>query len=326
MTARMENTKEKILLAASRQLLSSPDITFSLSGIARALGISKAAIFRHFESKDKLFDAMRERFFDDLCGALHRAFPEGRNEPVDTAPFLRTVIRFLAERTESLGTLKTICSSPRDAEAKIAREFSRRGVRMAAPPSPDAKAPLVYVFITVVFYVFQYRDHGGASVVSPDAFADSLSAFLAGGWTAITELSEEEKAFCDSRCKIDSAELPEEDRFFSALMSVVFKHGFLGITIERVAGELGMAKSSLYAFFENKETLVRDLIKKEISNLTAVISEKLRDVTTLSGAVYVYMHLIYRYLLLRPEIIPVIVWHFAQGGAPEDLYRDVTLQ
>jgi AcrR family transcriptional regulator len=108
-------------------------------------------------------------------------------------------------------------------------------------------------------------------------------------------------------------------------MAVVFKCGFWGITMERIAGELGMVKSSLYAHFPDKETLVRDVIQTEHTYQSAVLSERLEGITEISGAVYVFMQVIYRYLSLRRAFIPVMVLHFAQGGKLEELYRTVTI-
>jgi AcrR family transcriptional regulator len=244
---------------------------------------------------------------------------------VAPADFLRATIRFFARRTEYMGILKSMCSNARDIEELSRRECGKRGIRLEAPKTGGNKAAAVYVFTTVLFYVLQYREFGAASALSPDAFAESLAGFLCAGWPALREFSAEEKAFCDARCEIHPSEMTEEDRFFSALMAVALKYGILGITIERIAGELGMAKSSLYTFFESKETLIRGLIRKEVTALARLLSAKMAGVTSVSSAVYVYMHLIYRYLLLRPAIIPVIVWHFALGGAPNDLYNGLIL-
>jgi AcrR family transcriptional regulator len=159
--------------------------------------------------------------------------------------------------------------------------------------------------------------------VTSEEFADKLSAFLIDGWTAIRELTPAEKKECDKKCVVAPESLPEADRFFGALVAVIFKFGFTGITRERVAEELGMVKSSIYAFFANKDDLVHGLLRKEVTYLIALLSEKLSGVTDISVAVYIYLHVIYNYVLMHPALIAVIVWHFCEGGQMQDLYSTI---
>jgi AcrR family transcriptional regulator len=329
MICKRENTKEKILLAAFDELSYSVNVTLSLSKIAKKLGISKAAIFRHYKDKETLYNTMQERFFDDIVNTLKATIINGTdrvspNGEISTYDLLRVCIRFLAEKTEYFGFIRSMCLSARNIEPMLTAEFDRRGIKKEHTEKNDFKSPEgIYAFTTVVYYILQYRALNKQEKIPSEKFTDELFDFLINGWKEIHDLTDEEKKHYDKLCEIQPDAIPEEDRFFSALMTVIFKYGFLGITVERIADEVGMAKSSLYAFFENKEALFRSLIEKELTNLAVILSERLNGVTDLSGAVYVFLHLVYRYLILRPAFILVIVWHFSQGGNIEDLYLDI---
>ncbi|MDR3284250.1 MAG: TetR/AcrR family transcriptional regulator [Treponema sp.] len=322
MTQTKENTKEKILNQAFALLSEATDYDIALAQIAKGVGISKAAIFRHFKDKAALLDAMKERCFDNLADALYVDFPE-IGKPVKTSELIKTIVRFIAEKPEYFGVMKKMCAHARTMEVMITEEFGKRGIR-ALKTKQDAHSPeKIYAFTTVLYCVLQYRLNDGTARVAPSLFAERLTDFLMTGWQEIRELSGEEKERLSQACVLEPELIPEEDRFFSALIQVVLKYGFTGITVERIAGELGMAKSSLYAFFENKDKLVEDLVKKEVTYLIAALSEKLSGVTDLSSAVYVYLHVVTRYLIARPELTVVIVWYFARGGTAPELYREI---
>ena len=67
-----KTTKDLILDAAFSFTREPRFTTFSMSELAERVGISKAAIYRHYESKEAVFDAMNERFFNTFAELLLR--------------------------------------------------------------------------------------------------------------------------------------------------------------------------------------------------------------------------------------------------------------
>lgn len=55
--AQTEGTRERILVALERLLLQSPEIDVSIEAIATEARVERRTIFRHFESRESLFDA-----------------------------------------------------------------------------------------------------------------------------------------------------------------------------------------------------------------------------------------------------------------------------
>ncbi|GMO63605.1 MAG: hypothetical protein Ta2A_10760 [Treponemataceae bacterium] len=318
-----ESTKDKIRKAAFALLSHSSDAGVSLSQIAKRVGISKAAIFRHYKDKAALMDAMAAYFFDDVVRALREAFPLS-GAVVTIHDFARIMMRFLTDKPQYIGVIKRMTSRAGNMEVFVSEQFSKHGIRLLRYKKSChslEEVSGVYAFTSMVYFVLQY--HADAGDGGSQNFADKVSDFLLNGWSALRDLTPEEQKACDERCVIDAESLPEEDRFFSALIMVIVKYGVLGITVERIADELGMVKSSLYSFFENKDELISVLVKTEIGYLIAALSEKLEGVTDLSCAVYVFLHVVCRYLQLRPALILIIVWHFSRGGSIEGLYTDI---
>ncbi|MDR3312116.1 MAG: TetR/AcrR family transcriptional regulator, partial [Spirochaetaceae bacterium] len=123
-----ESTKEKILAQAFAQLSASARDGVSLSDIARSVGISKAAIFRHYADKNTLLRSMGERFFDDAAQGVRENL-RGIRGRLKTRDVLTVFIRFLAAHTEYFGYIRRLCGQADKMEDVLAEEFGRRGIR-----------------------------------------------------------------------------------------------------------------------------------------------------------------------------------------------------
>lgn len=64
--------KQQILQALATMLEQSPGARITTSGLARQVGVSEAALYRHFPSKAKMFDALIEFIEDTIFSRIHR--------------------------------------------------------------------------------------------------------------------------------------------------------------------------------------------------------------------------------------------------------------
>jgi TetR/AcrR family transcriptional regulator len=80
-----ENNKEKgsrrqqILEALAHELEQSPGQRITTAGLARAVGVSEAALYRHFPSKAKMFEGLIEFIEESVFGLISRILNEERN-------------------------------------------------------------------------------------------------------------------------------------------------------------------------------------------------------------------------------------------------------
>ncbi|MEX0942958.1 MAG: nucleoid occlusion factor SlmA [Pseudomonadales bacterium] len=63
--------KQQILQALATMLEQSPGERITTSGLARQVGVSEAALYRHFPSKAKMFDALIEFIEDTIFSRIH---------------------------------------------------------------------------------------------------------------------------------------------------------------------------------------------------------------------------------------------------------------
>ena len=321
---RPQSTKNLIIEAAFSFYSKPCYKDFSLNELAAKVGISKPAIYRHFENKDAILAEMEKTFLDLLTSHLHEAREDGRQGA--NSPFART-IQFFADNPQYVNYFVGQSSARSGYEEFFAAELEKRGVgaddsgayffqRERSGGGIFSKS--FFCETSLVFFI-KVREKVCASMgIEPDGdFAVKLIAFIKGGLKGVARLGDvafpcaiapERAAFLRSCCTINQDDLPKEDKIFSALAAVIKKYTMSGVTVERIADELHMAKSSLYFYFDNKNELVRKLILREISFMSEVCRENAVDARNYSEYMYITMRSEMGYLLLRPSILPICGW------------------
>lgn len=75
MSAQMPR-RQQILEVLAQQLEKSPGERITTAGLAHAVGVSEAALYRHFPSKAKMFEALIEFIEDSIFGLINRILEE----------------------------------------------------------------------------------------------------------------------------------------------------------------------------------------------------------------------------------------------------------
>jgi len=70
------NRKEQILQALALELERNPGERITTAGLARAVGVSEAALYRHFPSKAKMFEALIEFSEESVFGLITKVLVE----------------------------------------------------------------------------------------------------------------------------------------------------------------------------------------------------------------------------------------------------------
>jgi AcrR family transcriptional regulator len=93
-----EQAKERILILASERFLKDGFVHVSVDDLATDLGMSKKTLYKHFESKNALF----EQFVERMMGEIHtqvRAITDLE------CPFIEKIDRFMSMLAEKAGRL-----------------------------------------------------------------------------------------------------------------------------------------------------------------------------------------------------------------------------
>ncbi len=323
-----KNTKDLILEAAFSFYLQPQFEDFSMSQLAEKVGISKPAIYRHFKSKDELVVQMRSRFFDVLAEKVkdiqYANFFDG------TSTFKKQfaqLIVFFAENTQYINYFIRQHTQTQNFEKIIYEELKERGVKNSIKDFFDSKgfktqlkrwSHIYFCGVSVLLYIKIrqiYFENNNKEICSTDVFANKIIDFLYKGIVGtigenerITKISEERLQELDRYCQLKPEDLPEEDKIFTAFAKVIRKYGMNGVTIEHIADELGMAKSSLYFYFENKNEMLLTLVNKELSFLKTACAENSVEAKSYTEFIYINMKTETSYFAVRESILAICGW------------------
>jgi len=93
--------RQQILEALAHELEVSPGERITTAGLARAVGVSEAALYRHFPSKAKMFEGLIEFIEESIFGLVNRILTEEDKASVRVEKILHLLLGF-AERNPGL--------------------------------------------------------------------------------------------------------------------------------------------------------------------------------------------------------------------------------
>ena len=86
--------RQQILETLALQLEKSPGKTITTAALAKAVGVSEAALYRHFASKAKMYDALIEFMEDSVFGLINRILEDEKSAIVRCEKILGLVLGF----------------------------------------------------------------------------------------------------------------------------------------------------------------------------------------------------------------------------------------
>ncbi len=325
------STKERILQASFELSAKASVKNVSLSDIAKKAGIAKPGIFRYYKSKDDLQETMKERFFDDFCAFIH-TLPEQTDTDISIFQERETKLLewFMKKNDYLLFFLNTLVGS----EAFIpvfVKEMCKRNIGKKTKPfsihdlNKETLAKKLYLRTTEMFFLLarMFRLGGKLSIESNEnLFSTGLVNFFVNGWESLEDISKERMEELDGVCCVDSKNFPQETKMFQALSSLLENYALSEITVEKMASELGMAKSSLYTYYKNKDDMIKGLIEEELILMIQTMHTSLQHGKTFSEYIYLHMRSQMEYLSHRNTLLPVCNRLSVQGFLPEKFLKD----
>lgn len=330
-----EKTTKELILDAAFSFCNEPRFkSFSMNDLAAKVGISKPAIYRHYKDKDAVIAAMYERFFASLADCLRtvEAQTKADGAKIVSEKAFADLVSFFTEHPYYINYMLANMCTEDNFERRIADELAKQGIAGLAggyeffngKKAIDAESLPQYVrgiYCGVTIFIFiKLREKWiskGGKAESVEAFAKNLVHVILSGFKHTVprdhilfpaEISDERFAELDALCTIGADMLPPEDRIFTALAQVIAKYKIVGVTVDKIAAELNMAKSSLYEYFDNKNQMIKTLIVRELTIIDMAAKENALEARTFSEYIYILMRTELSYFVLRPSIIPVCGW------------------
>ena len=86
--------RQQILEALAVELEQRPGVRITTAALARSVGVSEAALYRHFPSKARMFEALFEFAEDSVFGLLNRIQTDGAAVPQQLEQAATVVLKF----------------------------------------------------------------------------------------------------------------------------------------------------------------------------------------------------------------------------------------
>lgn len=294
------DTKQAIINAAF-SFYETPSATrFSLGEIAKKVGISKAAVFRHFKNKEDLILEMRHSLFSAI-GEVDIYWKNGLD--------LEKVVGFCKGNKHYINyLLEEFLVSPdfeldfyklmHIDETKVLDENNR-----LKPEKIRYYMTGVYALASFFFFIknnnenisdrfWDFMQHGAKPYIKPENFL----------------ITDERLDELDSLCVLNKEDYPEEIKFVVALSKILKKEHIRNVTIEKIAKELGIAKSSLYSHFASKKDFFQDLLNTERDIFYKCLERNYKFMKKGSEFLYIQLVTTVNFLKMRASTISLFGW------------------
>ncbi len=106
MSPRKSHRRQQILEALAQMLEASPGNRITTAGLARQVGVSEAALYRHFPSKSKMFEGLIEFIEETLFSRINIILNEERTAELRCEKMLLLLLAF-AERNPGITRILT---------------------------------------------------------------------------------------------------------------------------------------------------------------------------------------------------------------------------
>lgn len=321
------NTRQKILIEAFSVCEEQQNVSFSLSEVAKRVGISKAAIFRHFKNKVILLEEMRKKFWEDFSKLFNDKlyfFGKSDVEKISYEEFLEFMTKIIFFLFDNPGYYDTFYNSIvknsididlvfkicRNGGVEISDSFFKKIKKCGYFKGYFCNAAIFY-FVSRKRGILQKKIACKSDVEINESlqdFSKRITDYLWNGIANTVEISPQRISELNELCKLSFIEHEERTKFFKAFAEVFNEYGIKGITVEKISERLNLAKSSLYSYFNNKNEFIERMVVEEICSLINILEDKVQYAQTLQELVYIILRAEKNYLEQRPIVLMIHVW------------------
>ncbi|MFP3089620.1 TetR/AcrR family transcriptional regulator [Treponema sp. TIM-1] len=293
----------------------------SLSLLARDLGVTKAALYRHFKNKQALLDAMYESFFDQYTAFIKDGYARAvaTTDLIESQfTMMRTMVEYYTRDMNAFIFSLFMVYGQREPEQLMA-ELERRGIdmRKIRPVEEDVEtypSMLQLILASLIFWVASFHKHSHAPDEPPsDEQVYGLIRWIEEKITGGLGLRRDRA----DRINFEALEGavpphlpddPEDAGLLKAVAGAVAEAGPWNASMDMVARRSGLSKSGLYAHFKNKQDMLRQLFSTELERIIAYAGAAIRVSTVPEEQFYLAIIGVADYLRSRPEILIALDW------------------
>ncbi len=319
-------TKAAILQAAFLEWGQTNFTTTGLAAVAKRLGVTKTALYRHFKNKDHLLEEMKQQVLTEylnvaedfvkeiphpsLKAALERFYSFFFTYFLRRPEYFMFFILFIAKQQELAGEpfLKMV--------RRIIGSFQIFLGKSGAVEEKNGVYPVEIGFlVTIHTFWLSLLLHKNRPIGKTEAeqVINNAVAFTLNGIYGHEHESDIDWKDLLRICEVKDEELLPQDRIFSAIADTVAADGLWNTTLEKIASQLNMRKSSLYFYFKNKEAMFSELLERERNQIQTLYEKRKSKFHDHKDRLFCYLLVVTSYLLKNPALLTTFNWIRLQG-------------
>ncbi|MDR0554565.1 MAG: TetR/AcrR family transcriptional regulator [Treponema sp.] len=295
--------------------------TTSLTQLARELGVSKPALYRHFKNKQTLLDAMYASFFDEYAALIKAGYERvltARNKKEGLFNMVRTlavyytgnVYAFIFSLVQVYGSLE---------DDNLRNELAFRGVdlnRFLSLYVETSEYPpmLQMLTATTMFWTACFHKNAGSLETPPsESRIRTDIAFLEAKLSRGLGLRREQVEAIDYGALEQAVfaagfEDAENDALLRAVAGAVAEAGPWQASMEMVARRSGLSKSGLYAHFKSRRDMLNRFFLTEFDRILTYAEANIHKSTVPEEQLYLWILSIANYFRTHPELLAALDW------------------
>ncbi|MDR2029801.1 MAG: TetR/AcrR family transcriptional regulator [Treponema sp.] len=305
--------------------------TTSLTRIARDLGVTKPALYRHFKNKQALLDAMYGYFFDSYAASIKADYDRAiaAADPKEgLLIMIRVIVAYFARHWDAAVFSLVKIYGNREVK-KLGEQMRARGIDLRKlghfEGDPRQYPSMIQMIIsTAIFWVGWFHRYGyegeapsEEAVLNMVSFVEAKISHGLGFNRSVVEAINYEEL--ESRVCAMPLEPVEEDRILRAVAGTVAELGPWEASMDMIARRSGLSKSSLYAHFKNKQDMLRRFFAAEFERIFAYVEAGIGKSAVPEEQFYLAIAAIANYLCFRLEILAAVDWLRTRGFGWESL-------
>jgi AcrR family transcriptional regulator len=314
--------------------------TTSLSQVAQALGVTKAALYRHFASKKALLEGLYGYYCDHYVNFMKESYDKVTEGP-DSNQAVLLIARKIAEycvrhKYVFIFSLFEVYGNI-NREKDIPDQFALRGIDVkklwyffrAENEYPNRSRLIVTAvfFLAALFYKSRAANSGDPAEAEIQRFLDFTETVISRGLGFDQELVR--GVDFGELEKTGNYQLPPEGEsggLLKAVAGAVAQAGPWNASMDMVAKRSGLSKSGLYAHFKSKADMLGQMFSAEFDRIVDYAELETSRSAKPEEQLYLAIVSIANYLRARPEILIAMDWIRTRRldlgiSAPPRIYR-----
>ncbi|MDR1325214.1 MAG: TetR/AcrR family transcriptional regulator [Treponema sp.] len=303
----------------------------SLAQLARDLRVTKSALYRYFDSKEALENAMYETYYDEYAAFLKPYYDEALSSDGSNSALLnlvRVIVAYYAHNIDAF-LFSLIQVYGKRSAVNETNQFHKRGFdipKLLAMLTRDQGYPtqIHVVMASTMYWLAQFhRSRACLDTKLDDEQVNKLVIYIEESvmkglgykQAVVAQLDYERlETLARQSAKLippvsgDGAVSDTGERLLKAVSSVVAELGPWEASMDMVAQRAGMSKSGLYAHFRNKQDMLTQLFLTEFDRIFARAEAAMCLVDAVEEKLYMAIISIADYLRSYPEILIAMDW------------------